>query len=88
MKRSTKARSLQLRKVRSLVVHMRRLLIEKILGKSFIIPILPIHRDPVYYPNPMRFDPERFSDENKGSIDPDTYMPFGKMMILKYFMHN
>lgn len=49
------------------------------LGRSFIIPIHPIHRDPLYYPEPMKFDPERFSDENKSKIDPDTYMPFGKL---------
>lgn len=33
--------------------------------------------DPNYFPNPKKFDPERFSDENKTSIDPFTYLPFG-----------
>ncbi|XP_074040534.1 cytochrome P450 9e2-like isoform X2 [Leptinotarsa decemlineata] len=42
-----------------------------------MIPIVGIHRDPKYYPEPMRFNPERFSDENKGKIDPFTYLPFG-----------
>lgn len=41
------------------------------------IPIFAIHRDPKYYPNPDKFDPERFSDENKHLINPDTYLPFG-----------
>ena len=41
------------------------------------IPAHGIHRDPEYYPNPDKFDPERFSDENKDSIRPYTYMPFG-----------
>ncbi|XP_026474277.1 cytochrome P450 9e2-like [Ctenocephalides felis] len=36
-----------------------------------------IHRDPKYYPNPTKFDPERFSDENKQNIKPFTYLPFG-----------
>lgn len=40
-------------------------------------PCFPIHRDPQYYPDPELFNPERFSDENKGNIDPMTYMPFG-----------
>jgi len=36
-----------------------------------------IHRDPKYYPNPKKFDPERFSDENKDSINSAAYFPFG-----------
>lgn len=46
-------------------------------GTSCWIPIYPIHRDPQYFPNPEKFDPERFSDENKDSILPGTYLPFG-----------
>ncbi|XP_074040332.1 cytochrome P450 9e2 isoform X2 [Leptinotarsa decemlineata] len=42
-----------------------------------MIPIFGIHRDPKYYPDPLRFDPERFSDENKGNINTFAYMPFG-----------
>jgi len=41
------------------------------------VPILNIHRDPQYFPNPMKFDPERFSDENKSSIQSGSYLPFG-----------
>ncbi|KAF2887842.1 hypothetical protein ILUMI_18330, partial [Ignelater luminosus] len=40
-------------------------------------PIYAIHRDPQYYPNPDKFDPERFSEENKNDIKPFTYLPFG-----------
>nr|CAD7463026.1 unnamed protein product [Timema tahoe] len=36
-----------------------------------------LHRDPELFPEPDRFDPERFSEENKSSIKPFTYMPFG-----------
>ncbi|CAG9785968.1 unnamed protein product [Diatraea saccharalis] len=36
-----------------------------------------IHLDPKYYPEPMKFNPERFSDENKHNIAPFTFMPFG-----------
>nr|AZR39447.1 cytochrome P450 [Agasicles hygrophila] len=41
------------------------------------IPIYAIHNDPKYYENPEKFDPERFSEENKGNIAPYTYLPFG-----------
>ena len=46
-------------------------------GSFFLIPIYAIHRDPTYYPDPLKFDPERFNDENRSQIDPDTYIPFG-----------
>lgn len=36
-----------------------------------------IHMDPKYYPDPKKFDPDRFSDENKKNIKPSTFMPFG-----------
>ncbi|KAG5895439.1 hypothetical protein JTB14_037598 [Gonioctena quinquepunctata] len=42
-----------------------------------MIPIIGLHRDPKHYPEPDRFDPERFNDENKGNINPLTYLPFG-----------
>lgn len=41
------------------------------------IPIWNFHRDPKYFPNPEKFDPDRFNESNRGSIDPDTYLPFG-----------
>lgn len=41
------------------------------------IPSFAIHRNPKYFPNPYKFDPERFSDENKNNIQPFTYLPFG-----------
>ncbi|KAK9752572.1 Cytochrome P450 [Popillia japonica] len=46
-------------------------------GDVIFVPINGIQRDPKYFPNPDSFDPERFSDENKGNIKPYTYMPFG-----------
>ncbi|KAK4873601.1 hypothetical protein RN001_012961 [Aquatica leii] len=46
-------------------------------GSVIICPIHGIHSDPKYYPNPEKFDPERFSDENKHNILPYTYLPFG-----------
>ncbi|CAG9827672.1 unnamed protein product [Diabrotica balteata] len=46
-------------------------------GMSILMPVYPIHRDSKYYPDPDKFDPERFSDENKSKINPYTYLPFG-----------
>lgn len=41
------------------------------------VPIWGFHHDPKYFPNPDKFDPERFNDENKHKIIPGTYLPFG-----------
>jgi cytochrome P450 family 9 len=39
---------------------------------NFMIPIHCFHHDPEYYPEPEKFDPERFSETNRNKIDPDT----------------
>lgn len=46
-------------------------------GDGIMIPTCAIHMDPQYFPDPERFDPDRFSDENKHTIRPGTYLPFG-----------
>lgn len=46
-------------------------------NQQIFIPVYGLHRDPKYFPNPEKFDPERFSEENKHNILPYTYMPFG-----------
>ncbi|NWI07563.1 CP3AD protein, partial [Tichodroma muraria] len=46
-------------------------------GVVVTIPPYILHRDPEYWPNPDEFRPERFRKENKESIDPYTYLPFG-----------
>ncbi|KAF5279692.1 hypothetical protein FQA39_LY18241 [Lamprigera yunnana] len=53
----------------------KQLTLEK--GDLVMIPVVGIHHDPKYYPNPNKFDPERFNDENKRTIEPFSYMPFG-----------
>ncbi|PSN30022.1 Cytochrome P450 9e2 [Blattella germanica] len=46
-------------------------------GECIYIPIFGLHRDPRHFPEPEKFDPERFSDENRHNINPYTYLPFG-----------
>lgn len=46
-------------------------------GTAVWIPIQGLHMDPKYFPNPEKYDPERFSPENRHSINPLTYLPFG-----------
>ncbi|XP_062553094.1 probable cytochrome P450 9f2 [Armigeres subalbatus] len=46
-------------------------------GQVVQIPMLSFHRDPKFFPDPYRFDPERFSDENKHNINQDAFLPFG-----------
>ncbi|XP_062553095.1 probable cytochrome P450 9f2 [Armigeres subalbatus] len=46
-------------------------------GQVVQIPIQSFHRDPKFFPDPYRFDPERFSDENKHNINQDAFLPFG-----------
>lgn len=52
-----------------------RFRIEK--GVNVWIPTYALHNDPQYFPEPEKFDPERFSDERKGEIVPGSYLPFG-----------
>ncbi|KAM9454518.1 cytochrome P450 3A30-like [Clarias gariepinus] len=42
-----------------------------------MVPIYALHRDPEYWPDPETFNPDRFTQENKESIEPYAYMPFG-----------
>lgn len=37
-----------------------------------------IHHDEQYYPNPNKFDPDRFTEENRRKIPDYAYIPFGE----------
>lgn len=52
------------------------LVIEK--GKNLMLPMHAIHNDPEFFPNPDKFDPERFSPEEVKKRNPFTFLPFGK----------
>nr|XP_034824100.1 probable cytochrome P450 6a13 [Maniola hyperantus] len=45
---------------------------------KIIIPIYALQRDKTYFPEPDKFDPERFNNENKPKIVKYSYMPFGQ----------
>jgi cytochrome P450 len=46
-------------------------------GHVIILNVYGMHRDARYFPDPLRFDPERFSAENEPSIPKYAYIPFG-----------
>jgi cytochrome P450 family 9 len=46
-------------------------------GTDVWIPTGEIQMDPKYFPDPEKFDPYRFSDENKGNIQSGTFLTFG-----------
>ncbi|KAK9506049.1 hypothetical protein O3M35_008055 [Rhynocoris fuscipes] len=47
-------------------------------GTSVVIPVYALHHDSKYYPDPEKFQPERFAPENKSSIPSCAYLPFGE----------
>ncbi|KAF5286960.1 hypothetical protein FQR65_LT12419 [Abscondita terminalis] len=53
----------------------RNIVIKK--GTKVAIPIYAVHHDPEYYPEPEKFDPERFSEEAVSNRPAFAYMPFG-----------
>lgn len=46
-------------------------------GMKVLIPVWAIQRDPEIYPDPDKFDPERFDEDNVNNRHPMSYLPFG-----------
>lgn len=46
-------------------------------GQVCAVGIWSLHHDPEIYPDPYKFDPERFSEDNKKKRDNETFIPFG-----------
>ncbi|CAF0907860.1 unnamed protein product, partial [Adineta ricciae] len=45
-------------------------------GSTAVIFIYYIHRDPKHFPDPEKFDPDRFLPENSGDRPPFAFVPF------------
>lgn len=46
-------------------------------GTLVWIPAYAIQHDPENYPNPEKYDPERFTAEQVNERNPVTFLPFG-----------
>ena len=46
-------------------------------GLRVVIPVQALCKDPNYFPDPDKFDPDRHSPENRGQIASGTFLPWG-----------
>lgn len=60
----------------SYVIPNTKMKIDK--GTSVFIPAFSFHKDPQYFPDPDKFDPERFNKENSEARHPFAFLPFGE----------
>ncbi|KXJ79535.1 hypothetical protein RP20_CCG000570 [Aedes albopictus] len=47
-------------------------------GSTLIVPVYALHHDAEYYPNPEKYDPDRFTPEEMAKRNPYCFLPFGE----------
>ena len=47
-------------------------------GTQIALSIYGLHHDPKYFPDPEKFDPERFNEEEVSKRPHFCYLPFGE----------
>jgi cytochrome P450 len=55
---------------------------------NILMPVFYLHKNPLYWQEPDKFDPERFAPEIRNNIDRFVYLPFGggpRMCIGNHF---
>uniref|UniRef100_A0A182W821 Cytochrome P450 n=1 Tax=Anopheles minimus TaxID=112268 RepID=A0A182W821_9DIPT len=68
----------QLFRVANEPYHMPKLNLTVEKGSMILIPVDSFHRDPELFPEPERFDPERFAPESVKSRHSHAFLPFGE----------
>lgn len=62
--------------VKDYAVTDENVIIEK--NTLVVVPVIGIHYDEDIYPNPYKFDPDRFSEKNKAARHKYAHLPFGE----------
>lgn len=47
-------------------------------GTTVVIPVMAIHHDPNIYPDPEKFNPDRFAAEEMSKRNSIAFLPFGE----------
>ena len=56
-------------------------------GQIWVASIGALHYDEELYPNPEKFDPERFNEKNKKSREQVAHIPFGAGIFTLIFFN-